>query len=163
MQNYCVVRRFLTIASIGRPRTVVPTNREDGTVERIGVIGVGEIGKAVVDGLYDGGGDTPEVHLSPRGARTAAELAERHAGVRVCPDNQAVVDRSDIVIIAVLFLNFFIAPDRQPEWIAMAKSKPWLDSLGTDLMNRLPDDPEAWLASATQTPSRTTTCRPSRR
>lgn len=48
-----------------------------------------------------------------------------------------------LVIIAVLFLNFFIAPDRQPGWIAMAKSKPWLDSLGTDLMNRLPDDPEA--------------------
>jgi membrane protein required for colicin V production len=43
----------------------------------------------------------------------------------------------------VLFLNFFIAGDRQPEWIAMAKTKPWLDSLGTDLMNRLPDDPEA--------------------
>jgi membrane protein required for colicin V production len=48
-----------------------------------------------------------------------------------------------LVIIAVLFLNFFVAPDRQPQWIAMAKSKPWLDSLGTDLMNRLPDDPEA--------------------
>ena len=48
-----------------------------------------------------------------------------------------------LVIIAVLFLNFFIAPDRQPEWIAMATSKPWLDSLGKDLMNRLPDDPEA--------------------
>ena len=48
-----------------------------------------------------------------------------------------------LVIIAVLFLNFFIAVERQPEWIAMAKSKPWLDSLGTDLMNRLPDDPEA--------------------
>ena len=48
-----------------------------------------------------------------------------------------------LVIIAVLFLNFFIAPDRQPEWIAMAKSKPWLDPLGTDLMNRLPEDPEA--------------------
>jgi membrane protein required for colicin V production len=25
----------------------------------------------------------------------------------------------------------------------MAKTKPWLDSLGGDLMNRLPDDPEA--------------------
>lgn len=48
-----------------------------------------------------------------------------------------------LVIIAVLFLNFFIAPERQPEWIAMAKSKPWLDSLGNDLMNRLPEDPEA--------------------
>jgi membrane protein required for colicin V production len=48
-----------------------------------------------------------------------------------------------LVVIAVLFLNFFIAPDRQPEWIAMAKTKPWLDSLGSDLMNQLPDDPEA--------------------
>jgi len=47
-----------------------------------------------------------------------------------------------LVVIAVLFLNFFIAPERQPEWIAMAKTKPWLDSLGTDLMNRLPEDPE---------------------
>lgn len=48
-----------------------------------------------------------------------------------------------LVIIAVLFLNFFIAPDRQPEWIAAAQSKPWLDSLGQNLMNRLPEDPEA--------------------
>jgi membrane protein required for colicin V production len=48
-----------------------------------------------------------------------------------------------LVVIAVLFLNFFIAPERQPEWIAMAKTKPWLDSLGQDLMSRLPDDPEA--------------------
>jgi membrane protein required for colicin V production len=48
-----------------------------------------------------------------------------------------------LVVIAVLFLNFFIAPERQPEWIALAKSKPWLDSLGSDLMNRLPEDPEA--------------------
>jgi membrane protein required for colicin V production len=48
-----------------------------------------------------------------------------------------------LVVIAVLFLNFFIAPDRQPEWIAASKSKPWLDDLGSDLMNRLPDDPEA--------------------
>lgn len=50
-----------------------------------------------------------------------------------------------LVIIAVLFLNFFIAEERQPEWIALAKTKPWLDSLGQDLMNRLPEDPEAEL------------------
>jgi membrane protein required for colicin V production len=48
-----------------------------------------------------------------------------------------------LVVIAVLFLNFFIAPERQPIWIAEAKTKPWLDSLGSDLMNRLPEDPEA--------------------
>ena len=48
-----------------------------------------------------------------------------------------------LVIIAVLFLNFFIAPDRQPQWIASAQTKPWLDEMGADLMNKLPDDPEA--------------------
>ncbi|MEV5711893.1 NAD(P)-binding domain-containing protein [Actinoallomurus sp. NPDC052274] len=74
---------------------------EEDTVQRIGIIGVGEIGRAIVDGLYEGGDDAPEVFLSPRGARTAAELSERYEGVRVCPDNQAVVDRSEIVIIAV--------------------------------------------------------------
>ena len=47
-----------------------------------------------------------------------------------------------LVVIAVLFLNFFIAPDRQPVWIAEAKSKPWLDSIGSDILNRLPEDPE---------------------
>ncbi len=47
-----------------------------------------------------------------------------------------------LVVIAVLFLTFFIAPDRQPIWIAQASTKPWLDTLGNDLMNRLPEDPE---------------------
>ena len=70
-------------------------------MKRIGVIGVGEIGRAIVLGLHHGGGTPPEVFLSPRGARTAAELSERYEGVRVCADNQEVVDRSELVIIAV--------------------------------------------------------------
>ncbi|GAA4323148.1 NAD(P)-binding domain-containing protein [Actinomadura luteofluorescens] len=70
-------------------------------MKRIGIIGVGEIGRAIVEGLYYRGDDAPEVFLSPRGARTAAELSERYQGVRVCPGNQAVVDHSEIVIIAV--------------------------------------------------------------
>lgn len=48
-----------------------------------------------------------------------------------------------LVVIAVLFLNFFIAPERQPAWIAEARSKPWLDSVGNDLLAALPEDPEA--------------------
>ncbi|MFC4908331.1 NAD(P)-binding domain-containing protein [Actinomadura gamaensis] len=76
-------------------------------MERIGIIGVGEIGRAIVDGLYyrgdEGCGDdeAPEVFLSPRGRRAAAELSQRYENVRVCPDNQAVMDRSEIVVIAV--------------------------------------------------------------
>ncbi|MBH5333904.1 NAD(P)-binding domain-containing protein [Streptomyces pactum] len=70
-------------------------------MQRIGIIGVGEIGRAVVEGLRHGGGASPEVFLSPRGARAAAELSERFEGVRVCAGNQDVVDRSEVVIIAV--------------------------------------------------------------
>ncbi|MGN9846871.1 NAD(P)-binding domain-containing protein [Nonomuraea sp. H19] len=70
-------------------------------MKRIGIIGVGEIGRAVVVGLCDGADKSPEVFLSPRGARTAAELSERYEGVQVCADNQEVVDRSEAVIIAV--------------------------------------------------------------
>ncbi|MBO8198554.1 NAD(P)-binding domain-containing protein [Streptomyces smyrnaeus] len=74
---------------------------EDDTVQRIGIIGAGEIGKAIVEGLRSEGGASPEVFLSPRGARVAAELSERFEGVQVCADNQEVVDRSELVIVAV--------------------------------------------------------------
>ncbi|OIJ87279.1 pyrroline-5-carboxylate reductase [Streptomyces sp. MUSC 14] len=70
-------------------------------MQRIGIIGVGEIGRAIVEGLCGEGATSPGVFLSPRGARAAAELSERYAGVRVCADNQEVVDRSELVIIAV--------------------------------------------------------------
>ncbi|MFC8229842.1 NAD(P)-binding domain-containing protein [Streptomyces sp. NPDC057287] len=74
---------------------------KEETVKRIGIIGVGEIGRAIVTGLCDGDDGSPEVFLSPRGARTAAELSARYEGVEVCADNQEVVDRSEVVIIAV--------------------------------------------------------------
>jgi pyrroline-5-carboxylate reductase len=74
---------------------------EEDTVQRIGIIGVGEIGRAIVEGLRSEGDASPEVFLSPRGAHTAAELSDRYGGVHVCADNQEVVDRSEVVIIAV--------------------------------------------------------------
>lgn len=70
-------------------------------MERIGIIGVGEIGRALVEGLCEGADEAPVVHLSPRGLRTGRELSSRYESVRVCADNQAVVDRSDLVVIAV--------------------------------------------------------------
>ncbi|MFH8628024.1 NAD(P)-binding domain-containing protein [Streptomyces vietnamensis] len=70
-------------------------------MRRIGIIGVGEIGRALVDGLCVGDEEPPELYLSPRGARTAAELSQRHPTVHVCTDNQDVLDRSDLVILAV--------------------------------------------------------------
>ncbi|PAN00828.1 pyrroline-5-carboxylate reductase [Streptomyces sp. Alain-F2R5] len=70
-------------------------------MQSIGIIGVGEIGRAIVEGLRNRGGASPEVFLSPRGARAAAGLSERFEGVHVCADNQEVLDRSEVVIIAV--------------------------------------------------------------
>ncbi|MDN3259213.1 NAD(P)-binding domain-containing protein [Streptomyces sp. CSDS2] len=70
-------------------------------MQSIGIIGVGKIGRAIVEGLRSRGSVSPDVFLSPRGARTAAVLSERFEGVHVCADNQAVLDRSEVVIIAV--------------------------------------------------------------
>ncbi|GHH24668.1 NAD(P)-binding domain-containing protein [Streptomyces rubradiris] len=70
-------------------------------MNRIGIIGVGEIGRALVEGLSDGTQEPPEIFLSPRGAATAAELARRYPHVRVCADNQDVVDHAELVLLAV--------------------------------------------------------------
>jgi pyrroline-5-carboxylate reductase len=67
-----------------------------------GVLGVGSIAASIVTGLCDGVPKPPQVVLSPRNAARAADLASRHPSVRVAPDNQAVVDESDLVIICVL-------------------------------------------------------------
>ncbi|MEV0082373.1 NAD(P)-binding domain-containing protein [Saccharopolyspora sp. NPDC050642] len=69
--------------------------------DRVGIIGVGEIARAIVEGLCAGVDDPPEIFLSPRGADAAAELAQRFSRVRVCAGNQDVVDRAAVVIVAV--------------------------------------------------------------
>ena len=46
-----------------------------------------------------------------------------------------------LVVIGVLFLDFFIQED-QPSWIAEARSKPWLTELGQKLEAKLPGNPE---------------------
>lgn len=62
----------------------------------LGFIGTGTMAAAMVEGL--GGGD---ILLSPRGAEVAADLARRFPGVRVAADNQAVIDGSAMVVLAV--------------------------------------------------------------
>lgn len=64
----------------------------------VGILGVGHFGGYLVDGLKRGGGDL-RVILSPRGTAKAQELAARH-GLAVAADNQALVDQSDIVLLA---------------------------------------------------------------
>lgn len=69
---------------------------------RLGFIGTGVITKAVVTGLLRSNLAFDRIALSPRNAATAAELAALDARVQVCTDNQAVLDTSDVVCLAVV-------------------------------------------------------------
>ncbi|HKP22744.1 MAG TPA: pyrroline-5-carboxylate reductase [Dongiaceae bacterium] len=67
---------------------------------RLGFVGTGAITSAIVTGLNAaGGGDT--ILVSPRNAATAAALAAKHPNVTIAASNQAVLDGSDVVMLAV--------------------------------------------------------------
>ncbi|GAA1933450.1 pyrroline-5-carboxylate reductase [Brevibacterium antiquum] len=67
----------------------------------IGIIGVGEISSAIVEGSC-ASDDHPGFFLSPRNAERSARLASGFDRVEVCESNQDVVDRSDHIIVSVL-------------------------------------------------------------
>ncbi|MEY9259264.1 pyrroline-5-carboxylate reductase [Brevibacterium epidermidis] len=70
---------------------------------RIGFIGVGEIASAMVEGLADSEAKADlQIFLSPRNADRAAKLSESIESATVCRSNQDVVDRSDLIVLAVL-------------------------------------------------------------
>lgn len=68
---------------------------------RYGFIGTGAITKAIVSGLLQAPGPQLRITVSPRNAELAAELAAQHPEVTVAADNQAVVELSDVVFLAV--------------------------------------------------------------
>ncbi|MHC5653408.1 CvpA family protein [Stappia sp.] len=50
-----------------------------------------------------------------------------------------------LVVVAMLFFNWFVPAQEQPQWIANAKSKPMLEAVGDKLIAALPENPEAAL------------------
>lgn len=46
-----------------------------------------------------------------------------------------------LVVVGLLFFNWLV-PNNQPGWVANAKSKPMLESIGDGIVQLLPDDPE---------------------
>ncbi|MFB2608410.1 NAD(P)-binding domain-containing protein, partial [Rhizobium phaseoli] len=70
-------------------------------INSIGFVGTGAITEAMVRGLLAAPAYASEVHVSPRSAHIAATLAEEFAAVRIAGDNQIVVDRSDMVFLAI--------------------------------------------------------------
>ena len=65
-----------------------------------GVLGVGAIAQAIVTGACSADGP-PTMLLSPRNAARAAALSGRFASVSVGLDNQAVIDGSETVVLAL--------------------------------------------------------------
>lgn len=68
---------------------------------KIGFVGIGAIAEALIEGLCLRGEQRGTFLLSPRNATIAGRLADRYPFVTVAGDNQAVVDGSDIVFLAV--------------------------------------------------------------
>lgn len=66
---------------------------------KLGILGVGDLTEKMVRGLLRDAGEM-EVFLSPRGREKACTLS-RDLSCHVMPDNQAVVDAADIILIGV--------------------------------------------------------------
>lgn len=103
-----VIRELILAVAVVRALTVLPAARVDpmSVPRTIGVVGVGTISSATVKGLFaafpDEGG--PTFVLSPRNDAKARALVEACGAGRasIAPDNQAVVDGAECVILAVL-------------------------------------------------------------
>src|SRR5215471_17349827 len=68
---------------------------------QLGFIGTGEITASIVAGLRLFGATQDTIQLSPRNAAIADTLANRFGGFCIASCNQEVLDRSDIIAIAV--------------------------------------------------------------
>jgi len=68
---------------------------------KYGFIGTGTITEAIVTGLMASSLEIESILLSPRNAKRAQALADRFNQVSVAQDNQAVVDGSEVLILAV--------------------------------------------------------------
>ncbi|SEF76687.1 pyrroline-5-carboxylate reductase [Bryocella elongata] len=71
------------------------------TLPKIGILGVGSIAEALTDGLCAFDDRRAQILLSPRNHVIANRLALRYPNVSVATDNQAVIDGSEIVVLAV--------------------------------------------------------------
>lgn len=68
---------------------------------KLGFLGTGAITSAIVTGLGTEPDSKFRVFLSPRNAQVAHRLASTLPGVTVAASNQEVLDRSDVVLLAV--------------------------------------------------------------
>jgi len=67
----------------------------------LGFVGTGTITSAIVTGLHASPDFSSDIVVSPRNADVAAALAGQFERVRIAESNQAVVDGSDVVFLAI--------------------------------------------------------------
>jgi pyrroline-5-carboxylate reductase len=67
----------------------------------LGILGVGAIAEAIVTGLCEESDVAPSILLSPRGRPRSRALASRFPSVQVAEDNESVVSRSRVVLLAM--------------------------------------------------------------
>ena len=72
---------------------------------KLGFIGTGAIAEALIIGMIEHGGFDGEVRISRRSERRSQVLSARFSNIDVLDDNQAIVDKSDWVFVAVLPLQ----------------------------------------------------------
>ena len=74
---------------------------ETGDGMRIGFVGTGTIAEAIIEGVTKSSLAPEHIVISPRNKDIAGRLAAMHEMVRIGDTNQAVVDESDMIFIAV--------------------------------------------------------------
>lgn len=80
------------------PNDIQPSVKHD--LPRVGFIGVGVIAEALITGMCANGEQRADFLLSPRNVEIANRLARHFPFIKVAPDNQSVVDGSDIIFLA---------------------------------------------------------------
>ena len=69
--------------------------------KRVGFLGAGNIGEAIIRGLLQGGSVAPEaLRASDARAERLADIVTRY-GVRPCPDNVTLATEADVIVLAV--------------------------------------------------------------
>ncbi len=81
---------------------------------RIGFVGAGTLTEAVVTGLQQTHAGRCRIHLSPRSEAISHQLAVKYANVERLESNAAVVDSSDVVMLAMRPQQLSSAVERLP-------------------------------------------------
>lgn len=69
---------------------------------KIGILGIGVIGSAVVHGFCMNNDQEHELFISPRSEKLSLELDKQYSQVTRCDNNQAVLDHAEVIVVSVL-------------------------------------------------------------